>query len=362
MADEKEKIDSDDIYVDHDIEKDINLGDTLSTDKDMTVVEGIDEALGGTNDDEMIEGGEATEPEVQPEPEPEGVIERTPEKYAEEEHGAPPEPEPSQVFTVKVDGEESLVSQDQLVAGYQKAASSDNRFRAAAEMEERSKGILKEFLNPDDAIGSLTKLYAEHYQGDFGAARDMVDQIVGSRVEELMELESMTDEEKRIRELTEENERMQASLQQQTSQRDQDEEVHRITQGNTAAVSLLDEAIKKFDIEIGSPEDTEASEMLAQYVRQNQAVTPELVDQVVSEVVSRRSQLLHNAVDGMSAEELLKTNPQLAADLQGKRIEQIKESRATNQAEQPTGSPAKRRRESNELDSSSNDFFNQTDW
>ena len=74
------------------IEKDINLGDTLSTDKDMTVVEGIDEALGGTNDDEMIEGGEATEPEVQPEPEPEGVIERTPEKYAEEEHGAEPEP------------------------------------------------------------------------------------------------------------------------------------------------------------------------------------------------------------------------------------------------------------------------------
>ena len=229
-------------------------------------------------------------------------------------------------------------------------------------MEERAKGILKNFLNPDDAIGSLTNLYAEHYQGDYAAARDMVDQIVGSRVEELMELESMTDEEKRIRELTEENERMQASLQQHTAQRNQDAEVQRITQGNNAAVSLLDEAIKKFDIEIGSPEDTEASEMLAQYVRQNQAVTPELVDRVVSEVVQRRSQLLQNAVTGMSAEDLLKTNPQLAAELQGKRIEQIKQSRATNQAEQPTGSPAKRRRGSKELDSSSNDFFNQTDW
>ena len=218
--------------------------------------------------------------------------------------------------------------------------------------------------NAKDAVGALTDLYRDHFSGDQEQAQEAVDKIVGNRVTQLMELESMTDEQREIHTLKEEKHRLQEERDTESSQRRYEEEAQRVHAGNQTAVPLLDNSIKKFDLEMGSPEDEEASETLAGYVRQGQAVTQELADQVVKDVITRKRQLLQDSVSGMSAEDLMTTNPELAEALRDKSIEQIKESRATKAAK-PQRAPTKKRRKRDEktLDTvSSNDFFNETDW
>ena len=114
---------------------------------------------------------------------------------------------------------------------------------------------------------------------------------------------------------------------------------------------------------MGSPEDTEASEILAAYVRQGQAITQELADQVVADVTNRKRALLQNAVSGMSAEDLIGANPDLAEALRDKSIEQIKSSRATKPAGKKKSPTQRRKKKKKSLETgSSNDFFNETDW
>ena len=357
-------------YDQDEMEEDIARGDEFDTGPaDLQVVETLEDVLDKGNDAKEAEAeAEAEEePEEEVEEEPEGVIERTPEEYAEEEGaGAVEEDLVPRTFSVKVDGDDFEVSEEQLISGYQKAQASSLRFQKAADMEKKAKGVLSKFLNPEDAIDNLQELYAQHYNGDFTQAREAVDKMVGKRVEKLMEYESMTEEEKKIKQLEEDNARMAESIERRKHEAERASYVAQVNNGNKAAVPLLDNAINKFDLEMGSAEDTEASETLAEMVRSGREITQEVADQVVNEVVSRKQHQLQAAVSSLSAEELMEANPELAGELQGKKIEQIKKSRATKQAGPPKKkAPTKKRRTKKSSDlvaGSSNDFFGNTDW
>lgn len=339
----------------------------LPEDDEEEETKSVDEFGDGDSDEVLTEAKplevvERQEDSLEPLEEEDEEEEEEEREEMEEEEEKEPEPEP-ELYTVKIDGEEAKVTQDQLIAGYQKAASSDQRFQAASELEKNAKGVLSKFLEPEDAVDALTELYTEHYQGDHALAESTVDKIVGGRVEKLMELEAMSEDERKIHTLTSEKERMEAELREQSERRHEEAEKARLASGNQAAVPLLDNSIKKFDLEMGSPEDTEASEILAAYVRQGQAITQELADQVVADVTNRKRALLQNAVSGMSAEDLIGANPDLAEALRDKSIEQIKSSRATKPAGKKKSPTQRRKKKKKSLETgSSNDFFNETDW
>jgi len=87
---------------------------------------------------------------------------------------------------------------------------------------------------------------------------------------------------------------------QQAQQAQQQEEY--VNYQNNQAVPLLDRAISAYNLEVGSAQDQEASNILAEYIKQGHTVTQELANQTVAEVINRRAELLQNTLSGMTVE------------------------------------------------------------
>ena len=139
--------------------------------------------------------------------------------------------------------------------------------------------------------------------------------------------------------------------------------MQQINYQNTQAVPLLDRAIAKYNLEVGSAQDVEASQILAGYIQQGHNITQDLVDQTVEDVVNRRAQLVECTLAGLTAEDLASTNPELAKQVQQRKVEEIKASRATNtEANQGATSKRRRKAKTDTEFADSNDFFNSTDF
>ena len=307
----------------------------------------------------------------------EGVIERTPEEYAEEEtmvlppdesgepgetgeEGEPPSPDG---HTVKINGEEYTLTTEDLISGYQQAAASQQRFQEAAKTEMAAKNIINNVLDPEKSVDTMIDLYSDKLEGDREKATEMVDEIIGKRIQHLIDLEEMSEDERQLYDLTAEKERMAEELAAHKAQQEEASRQEYINYQNNQAVPLLDSAIARYNLEVGSAQDVEASQILAEYIRQGQPVTQELVDHTVADVVNRRAELLQNTVSGMSAEDLMATNPDLAAQVQQRRVEDIKASRPTETGANQGSTPQRRRKAKKTAEyTDSNEFFNDTDF
>ena len=172
----------------------------------------------------------------------------------------------------------------------------------------------------------------------------------------------MSDDERQLHESNAEKERMAAELAQYQQHQHQQQQQQHINYQNTQAVPLLDNAISKYNLEVGSAQDVEASQMLAEYVRQGYTITQDLADQTVEDVVNRRAQLVESTLAGLTAEDLASTNPELAKQVQQRKVEEIKASRSTTETN-PKGSTSRRRKAKTDSEfTNSNDFFNSTDF
>ena len=318
--------------------------------------------------DAVEEGMEGDEGEMEPEEaeaEPEGVIERTPEEYAEEEHGAAPaeeSPEYPTTHKVKINGEEYDLSTDDLIAGYQQAAASQQKFQRAAEVEKAARNVIDNVLNPETSVDTMIDLYTDQMGGDREKAADMVDEIIGKRIQHLINLEEMSEDERKLHDLEAEKERMAAQLEAAQADQKAQQQAEYIKYQNSQAVPLLDRAISKYNLEVGSAQDAEASQILAEYVRQGHSITQDLADQTVAEVINRRQDLLHSTLSGMTPEDLLSTNPDLAKQVQQAKAEELKASRTTETGTNQGSTPKRRRKAKESEYTSSNEFFNDTDF
>lgn len=286
------------------------------------------------------------------------------EEVVEEEVAEEPVPEDPDFHTVKINGQEYDLTTDDLIAGYQQAAASQQRFQQASDVEKAAKTVIDNVLTPDKTVDTMIDLYADQMQGDRGKATEMVDEIIGKRIQHLIDLEEMSDEERQVAEMTEEKERMAVELQQHQQYQQQQQHQQYEEYQNNQAVPLLDNAITAYNLGVGSPEDKESSQILAEYIRQGHTITQELADQTVSDVVNRRQNLLQTTLNGMTAAELSSTNPDLAAQVQARNVEEIKASRTTQEAASQ-GSTSKRRRKAKKTATEytdSNEFFNDTDF
>ena len=303
----------------------------------------------------------AVEGEVEEAAEEEEHVEEHVEEPAEE---GTEEPSPEiDGHRVKINGEEYQLSTDDLIAGYQQAAASQERFQRAAEVEKAARTVIDNVLDPDRSVDTMIDLYADQMGGDRNAASEKVDEIIGKRIQHLIDLEEMSTEERQVHDLTVEKDQMAEQLQaQQRVQYERQQEEH-INYQNTQAVPLLDAAITKYNLDVGSAQDAEASQILAEFVRQGHTITQDLADQTVADVVNRRAELLHSTLNGMSAEDLMLTNPDLASQVQERKVEEIKASRTTNTEASSKGSTSRRRKAKTDTEySDSNDFFNSTDF
>ena len=300
----------------------------------------------------------------------EGVIERTPEEYAEEEamvlpsdeEGEEPVPEVGG-HVVKINGEEYQLSTEDLIAGYQQAAASQQKFQKAAEVERAARTVIDNVLDPNKAVDAMIDLYSDRLDGDRVKAADMVDEIIGNRVQHLIDLEEMSTEERQVYDLSNEKQRMEAELAEYRQGQEAQQQQEYVNYQNSQAVPLLDRSISKYNLEVGSAQDVESSQILAEYIRQGHNVTQDLVDQTVSDVINRRAALLQSTLSGMTAEDLAATNPDLAQQVQQAKVEELKASRTTETGANQ-GSTSKRRRKAKNATeyTNSNEFFNDTDF
>ena len=318
-----------------------------------SVTEAVDEAM--EEDDEEYEGqeGEVDEdavvlpPDEAGEPGEEGVT------------GEGPVPDS---HTVKINGEEYTLTTEDLVSGYQQAAASQQRFQEAAKTEMAAKNIINNVLDPEKSVDTMIDLYSDQMGGDRDKATEMVDDIIGKRIQHLIDLEEMSEDERQVYDLTTEKDRMANELAAHKAHQEEARKQEYINYQNNQTVPLLDSAISRYNLEVGSAQDVEASQILAEYIRQGQPMTQELVDHTVADVVNRRAELLHNTVAGMSAEDLLTTNPNLAAQVQQAKAEEIKASRTTETGTNQGSTPKRRRKAKSAEYTDSNEFFNDTDF
>ena len=339
--------------------------DVVYTAKEMEY--GDIEDMPTPSEEEVLEekAERAEEPE-EPEEEPEEPEEEPEEPVAEEAPEEEVEPEaeigPS-THTVKINGEAYELSTDDLIAGYQQAAASQQKFQRAAEVEKAARSVIDNVLDPDKSVDTMIDLYADQMEGDRDKAAEKVDEIIGKRIQHLIDLEEMSDDERKVHELEAEKARMNEHLMQQQAAQQQQQRVDFMNYQNTQAVPLLDRSIAAYNLEVGSAEDKESSQILAEYIKQGYEITQEVADQTVAGVVQRRADLLQTTLSGMTAEELSVTNPDLAKQVQQRKAEEIQASRATTTGANQ-GSTSKRRRKA-KTDGEykdSNDFFNTTDF
>mgnify|MGYP003133366455 CR=1 FL=1 len=299
--------------------------------------------------EEVIEDEGEEEP-VEEEPEP---VEEAVEEAVEEEPA---------LHAVKINGETYNLSTDDLVSGYQQAAASQQKFQRASEVQKAADTVINNVLDPEKTIETMVDLYSDRMGGDREKAAEVVDEIVGKRIQYLIDLEDMSDEERQVHDLTIEKDRMEGELAQHRSEQQKVAHQEQINYQNNQAVPLLDAAISKYNLQVGSAEDKEASQRLAEYIRQGHTVTQDIADRTVAEVANQRQALLQSTLSGMTAADLAATNPDLAKQVQQRSVEEMKASRAT-QAEANPSSTSKRRRKAKTDDyTDSNEFFNDTDF
>ena len=312
------------------------------------VTEAVDEAeeadeeeMEAEEEEEVLEGG----PQIESEPEPEPEYE-----------------EPQGYHRVKINGEEYELSTDDLVAGYQQAAASQQKFQRASEVEKAARTVIDNVLNPDTSVNTMIDLYTDQMGGDREKATEMVDEIIGKRIQHLIDLEEMSEDERKVHDLEGEKERMAAELQQHQQAQYEQQQAEYVNYQNNQAVPLLDRAISDYNLEVGSAQDQEASNILAEYIKQGHTITQELAHQTVAEVINRRADLLQSTLSGMSAEELAITNPDLANQVQQRRAEEIQASRTTIAGTNQGSTPRRRKAKKTAEYTDSNEFFNDTDF
>ena len=249
------------------------------------------------------------------------------------------------------------------MSGYQQAAASQQKFQRAAEVEKAARTVIDNVLDPEKSVETMIDLYSDQMGGDREKASELVDEIIGKRIQHLIDLEEMSEDERKVHSLNNEKERMEAELNQRRAEEEDRQRKEYVNYQNTQAVPLLDSAIAQYNLEVGSAEDVESSQILAEYIRQGHTVTQELASQTVAGVVNRRRELLQNTLSGMTATDLANANPDLAKQVTQRELEEIKASRATN-TEANQGSTSKRRRKAKTESEfkDSNDFFNTTDF
>ena len=323
----------------------------METPSEEEVLEGVS----NDDDDQVEEEKEEVDDEAEGQPAEEEPAPETAEETQEEQ--AP------SLHKVKINGEEYDLSTDDLISGYQQAAASQQKFQQASEVEKAARSVIDNVLDPEKSVETMIDLYSDKLDGDREKAAEVVDEIIGKRIQHLIDLEEMSDEQRQIHEMTADKERMETQLAATRAAEEQQRQAEYIKYQNTQAVPLLDSAITKYNLDVGSAEDVESSQILAEYIRQGHTITQELADSAVADVVNRRRELLQSTLSGMSAEALATANPDLANQVQKRNVEEIKASRATN-TEANQGSTSKRRRKA-KADTEykdSNDFFNTTDF
>ena len=168
------------------------------------------------------------------------------------------------ILRFQADGEQVEETYAELKKSHGLAKKANRVIQEASEEKKRAEAVIGSFLEPEKALDTLADLYAQSLGGDKEKARQIIDrQVVGKRVDEIMKRESMTEEQRRIYDLEQEKARRDAELA-ELKERDADTaNQQKMAEKASAAMPVLDRALRTFGLELGSEEGNEIENILA---------------------------------------------------------------------------------------------------
>jgi hypothetical protein len=274
---------------------------------------------------------EVTEDEVSEEEEEEEEDEETTKKETEEDD----DDDEALLFTVKIDGKEQEIEEEELVKGYQTAKSSTKRFSEAKKLHDEAKAFYSVFLG--SPFDSLVDLKVKETGGDRVKARLLVrDQALQWLAPDLEESLIEDEREKALfrqkREIEEQQKELDRRKEEAKTQADKEAEEEFISDLQTS----INTQIKRQKL---PSEDAiwKSVGRLLDEARASGASNEEvkaLVPLVIKQIKEERLESAKELAKTLSAEDLEELYPEQMKTLKQKRVERVKKKKAEKAKQQ----------------------------
>ncbi len=254
---------------------------------------------------------------------------------------------------VKIDGKESTVSYDELVAGYQSAKASQERFKDAKEFRDEATEILTLF--GQSPMAQLEHMYTAHFKDDNETARRTVATIAARYLDSYKaEVEAPEEErqrrrdsrikDSRLHELERENKR----LAEAQAARDEDQRTRREIENITAAMN--DE---------GLPKEEGIFRRIAGVLHEAASLgdTTMTHARAARQVGEERRQAVKSLLSTASPERLAEDFPELAQAIRKKKVKSVRKKRSNR----VRGTPPSQKPSSGKKPSNARQFWDQLD-
>lgn len=309
-----------------------------STEEEEATEEGTEEEEDSeTSDEEEESDDEETDTEEDTE------TEETKDEESEKEEDDDDEP---LIWTVKVDGKEEEVDEEELLRGYQTAQASTKRFSEAKKMHQEAQSFFQAFLK--DPGSALTDYLTNQTGGDRVKARTLVrDQFLEFLAPDLEE--SLIEDEKEkelfrqrreIEEQRKELDRQKAEAKSRLDQEAEDEYISDVRIG-------IEKQLKKYKLPVDSdPIWSRAGKYLAQAEEagSSREEVKELIPTVIKKIKEERAAEAKAMVATLSAEEIERLFPDQMKELKKKRISKVKEKKSQKTKSDSSGTIAKKQK------------------
>ena len=268
--------------------------------------------------------------------------EDTPEAGGDDEKGK----EEPRSLVVTVEGEEIEISEEEAIAGYQRAKTSMRRFQEAAQKEKQAQAALESILkNP---VSALRGLFTQALGGDRQKAEEAIFEAFKEPVGNHLQMLFAPEEEKKKRTLEMEKQRLEEDIEAMNAEKASQEESTRQVEYAQQLDREIGSALKETSLPKEPAVIKRICDLMASYIQGGyQDVTPLEVAQIVRE---ERAGQFKEVFNSMSEEELLEKYPEQAERISRAVAEKIKNGKAPTRstgkrkAVDEDGQPTKRRR------------------
>jgi hypothetical protein len=282
-----------------------------------------------TEEDTEKDEEEETEDEEETSEEEEGDAEADAEPADEIKEGEDEEEEDDDepiLWTVKVDGKEREVDEEELLRGYQTAQSSTKRFSEAKKMHQEATTFFKKFL--EDPGTAMTDYLTKQTGGDRIKARTLVrDQflefLAPDLEESLIEDEKERELHRQRREIEEQRKALEAEKAEAKSRLDREAEDEFISDVRT----LTEAQLKKFKLPLDNDliwDKTGKYLATASAAGSSREEIKELIPTVIKKIRDERAAEAKTLVSTLSAEEIERLFPEQLKEMKKKRIAKVK--------------------------------------
>jgi hypothetical protein len=227
------------------------------------------------------------------------VIENTDEGVEESateevEESLPEEQPGDQLYKTIIDGQEYEVTLDELLGGYQRARSSNQRFQEASALSKRAaeeRALLKE-----DPVKALKELGLE-----MGDIRELIYSHASKLLDEEEQENSLTPEQKRLREVEAENQRLREAEEERQREREEREKLEAQAEMERQIENEFIETLESESIEVTPHAIQRMATLMFNAAQNNYDMTTK---EAAAYYREEQAEFLNNQLGGLSAEQL----------------------------------------------------------